>query len=79
MAEPTEDPKYSYCETVHAGPFSLWHIRPLSSIGRKLGGGADTKSLCGKTVSWDRPMDVSRDVEACRSCLAVYRSLQKDS
>ena len=42
--------KYSFCETTAS---YLWHIRPLSDAGRKLGGGADTETLCGLMPSWD--------------------------
>ena len=37
--------RYSFCESVTGiGPR---HIRKLTSVGRKLGGGIDTPSLCG--------------------------------
>jgi hypothetical protein len=45
--------KYAFCETVTAGPLSKWHIRKLSDKGPKFGGGADTLSLCGTTITWD--------------------------
>ena len=41
-------PKYSFCEGVHAGPRSPWHIRKLSREGLKPSGGLDTTTLCGK-------------------------------
>ena len=41
-------PDYSFCEGIMAGPRSPWHIRRLSSEGRKLTGGIDTPSLCGR-------------------------------
>jgi hypothetical protein len=47
-----EKPKYAFCESVHAGPLARWHIRKLSDVGLKLGGGIDTASLCGRV----RPM-----------------------
>lgn len=76
---------YSFCETVTAGPLSKWHIRPLTKVGKKLGGGADTPALCGRTVSWDLNPPVAQfvdDVEhgagfgICPTCLEIYRDRQ---
>jgi hypothetical protein len=40
--------EYSFCESVIGiGP---WHIRTLSDAGRKLSGGIDTPSLCGRVA-----------------------------
>ena len=50
-------PEYAFCETVHASALSPWHIRKLTEQGKKLGGGADTPSLCGLKVSWDLRTD----------------------
>ena len=45
---------FSFCESVHAGPRSPCHILRLTEEGRKLGGGIDTSSLCGRVkVGWD--------------------------
>lgn len=45
---------YSLCESVHATGRSLWHIRPLTDKGKFLGGGIDTKCLCGAVKrGWD--------------------------
>ena len=75
---------YSFCESVHATPYSKWHIRKLTNVGKKLGGGADTKSLCGRDVNWDLSIDIgkfnlenSKDEAqlwtiACPVCLEVY-------
>jgi hypothetical protein len=65
---------YSFCESVWAGSRSRWHIRKLSEKGRMLGGGADTKALCGKTVSWDllAPFIVGR-YPVCEKCEQAYR------
>jgi hypothetical protein len=40
-------PKFSYCESTTASSLSPVHIRELTSVGRKLGGGIDTPSFCG--------------------------------
>lgn len=37
---------HSFCESIHASSSSPWHIRKLTSKGRKLGGGIDTPTLC---------------------------------
>ena len=72
-------PQYSFCESSHAGPFSPWHIRKLKEAGRKLGGGADTPSLCGKKVAWDLKSEVTHIGRAlaggghvCNECSEVY-------
>lgn len=74
---------YSFCESVHASGRSRWHIRRLTEKGKKLGGGIDTKSLCGVvTVGWDLGVDfenvdtfASRGV-VCPACLSEYRCQQ---
>jgi thymidine phosphorylase len=66
---------YSFCESTAAGSLSLWHIRKLTSVGRKLGGGADTESLCGKRMSWDVGVEMTKrhlDVNTCKKCLKIY-------
>jgi hypothetical protein len=67
-------PKYSYCETVTAGSTTPWHIRVLSDKGKKLGGGADTPALCGRTVAWDLNVDITTMnlTGACTKCREVY-------
>jgi hypothetical protein len=35
-------PEYAFCESALASSLSPWHIRKLSGVGRKLGGGIDT-------------------------------------
>ena len=52
--------KYAFCETVTAGGTTPWHIRQLTEKGPKFGGGADTKSLCGREVAWDLGVSDSR-------------------
>ena len=56
MSDPTAE--YSYIEFVHATSTSPWHIRVLTDVGKKLGGGIDTPSLCGtKYNGWDMRHD----------------------
>lgn len=67
-------PEYSYCETPTAGSATPWHIRKLTGKGRRLGGGADTPSLCGRKVAWDlTPPVVDGTTRICSGCLALYR------
>ncbi len=65
---------HAFCEADTAGPFSPWHIRLLTDAGLKLGGGADTESLCGRRVSWDRKIAISPRLlrEACLNCSRLY-------
>jgi len=51
--EKKPDRKFSYCEPVTASSIPNWHIRKLGKRGLRPTGGADTKSLYGKEVSWD--------------------------
>lgn len=70
--------EYSFCEPVNAVVGNLWHIRRLTEIGRKFGGGADTLSLCGRTVAWDMnvPFDTDRyRLVLCRKCLAAFKEI----
>ncbi len=67
--------QYSFCENAHAGPFSKWHIRGLTEKGRKLGGGADTKSLCDRPVHWDLAIEITDHhltVSTCEKCKKGY-------
>lgn len=69
-------PEFSFCEGVWASSFSPWHIRQLTAAGKKLGGGADTKSLCGREMSWDLETEIGEhrlSVLTCQKCLAEYR------
>ena len=69
----------SFCESVSAGPRSLWHIRLLSGAGRKLGGGIDTVSLCGRVKNgWDLDVDLTDfhlAKNTCKDCLKAYREI----
>lgn len=74
-------PKYAFCETVHASGTSPWHIRELTSAGKKLGGGADTLALCGRKASWDLisdppPAAVNMPEHVCSECWEFYRDLE---
>ena len=64
---------YSFCESVHAGNLSPWHLRRLTDQGMKLPGGIDTSSLCGRVKSpygWDLNVPVSlTHPSACKECL----------
>ena len=71
-------PEYSFCESVHATSISPWCIRKLTDIGRKLGGGVDTESLCGrveKVKGWDLSVELDNhhlNNNACKKCLEIY-------
>jgi hypothetical protein len=71
--------EYSFCEAATAGSISRWHIRPLTSIGKKLGGGADTLALCGRQVSWDVNCNVHPAAleGACPACAEIYRAREE--
>jgi len=64
---------YSFCETVAA---HLWHIRVLSSLGVKYGGGADTPTLCGLDAAWDLHAKITdktlNAIGICRFCREKY-------
>lgn len=71
---------YSFCEPSTAGPCAPWCIRKLTASGRKLGGGVDTPSLCGRvslpSVGGVGGCDIRVPVEmdqpsACKKCVAV--------
>ena len=60
---------YAYCESVSASALSPHHIRKLTDVGLKLGGGVDTPTLCGKDIhitnGWDTsPVEATDDVYA---------------
>ena len=71
--------EYSFCETATAGGASPWHIRTLTGIGRKLGGGADTPSLCGRQVAWDIGVELTEHHvgHCCPKCRAIFESRRK--
>jgi len=57
--------KYAFCESSTAGSLAPWHMRPLTLKGKKLSGGIDTRSLCGRASpstengvgGWDLEVD----------------------
>lgn len=68
----------SFCESVHASGYSRWHIRGLTEAGRKLGGGIDTPSLCGRvTKGWDLnvPITPQHANHTCSACWDEYAKL----
>lgn len=72
---------FSFCESVHAGPSSPWHLRRLTVNGRKLGGGIDTRSLCSAVeVGWDLAVEITEHhlSHACPRCVSEYRRITKE-
>jgi hypothetical protein len=71
-------PRYSFCESVFASGYSLWHIRELTDSGQFLGGGIDTPSLCGHVKAdggWDLAVDLTDfhlENNTCKQCLSIY-------
>ena len=65
---------YAFCETQVAGPQSPWHIRRLTHVGKKLGGGADTLALCGTKVAWDLNAEITYHQlqSCCAACARAY-------
>lgn len=65
---------FSFCEPVTATGQSRWHIRPLTDVGPKFGGGADTKALCGREVAWDLQVAITEHhlSHACPVCAEEY-------
>jgi hypothetical protein len=75
-------PLYSFCETVTATAISYWHIRKLTEKGQKFGGGADTKALCGKEVSWDLRVRFDAHCGAdycCPECFEIYEVMEREN
>jgi hypothetical protein len=68
---------YSFCESVHASGRSPWHIRALTTKGKRLGGGVDTTSLCGLVkppAGWDLETDFTESwTGVCKNCVAAYK------
>lgn len=76
------NPVYSFCESVHASSISPWHLRKLTEVGQKLGGGVDTPSLCGRVKErqgWDLDVEITEHHlgHACPTCVAAYRVAQR--
>ena len=70
--------KYSFCENVHSGPLSRWHIRKLTDKGKKFGGGADTLSLCEKQVHWDLGVGLTKFNLANNACLKCLEKFEEE-
>ena len=70
--------QYSFCETVTAGGKTPWHIRSLTSVGKRLGGGADTPALCGRVVAWDLSVDITGHhlTHCCKACAHLFEALE---
>lgn len=69
---PDQSDTYSYCETLAA---YSWHIRPLTSKGKKFGGGADTLALCGAKASWDLIAPITlRSLQSSSICATCRRN-----
>ena len=80
----TGDFGFAYCESIYANGETPWHIRKLTKKGKRLGGGADTKALCGRYVAWDltKPFDqdeVSKkpDSRCCPQCLVSLQAIER--
>lgn len=55
---------------------SRWHIRRLTHVGKKLGGGADTPSMCNVKVAWDLNVEITFHhlQNCCPTCAEAYRN-----
>ena len=72
---------YSFCESVHATSTSPWHLRKMTSEGKKLGGGIDTPSLCGLIKQgWDLQVGLTEHhiKHACPKCREIYEEEARD-
>lgn len=69
---------FSFCESVHASGRSPWHLRKLTAVGPKFGGGIDTPSLCGLVkppMGWDVKVEITEHHlgHSCQECVRAYR------
>lgn len=75
--------KISYCESVYATGTSPWHLRRLTAAGRKLGGGVDTASLCGRVqppYGWDLESKVDLlKGSVCLACVAALCAAEREA
>ena len=69
----TLDSRHAFCEWAGASGGSRYHIRTLTTKGKKLGGGADTLALCGREVAWDLAIDIAREEHVCQKCSDLFR------
>jgi len=73
--------KFAFCEIQYATATSPWHIRQLTDSGLKLGGGADTKALCGRKVAWDLKVEINHhhlQFNCCRQCVQAFIGEKND-
>ena len=70
--------EFAFCESVRATSTSPWHIRKLTDQGLKTGGGADTKALCGREVSWDLDVEMTtlNFTVACPVCGVEFNRIK---
>jgi hypothetical protein len=67
---------YRFCESVAATGAGPWHIRKLGPKGVMLGGGIDTRSLCGHVrIGWDLDVELTDHHlgHSCKECVRLYR------
>lgn len=71
--------KLSFCESVAATGYDNWHLRLLTGVGPKYGGGIDTPSLCGHVImGWDLEVPLNAhhlEKSTCPSCLERAKQL----
>lgn len=74
LAHPKIEKHFAFCETQYATGTTPWHIRELTDHGRKLGGGADTRSLCDREVAWDLEVEITQLnlTVACPTCSTLF-------
>lgn len=70
--------KFAFCESVTID--TPWHIRILTSNELKVGGGVDTKALCGKEVYWDLLTEITPHhlTHCCRKCAEKFKEKSND-
>ena len=72
--------RFAFCESVNATGTSPWHIRQLTTKGLKIGGGTDTKSLCGREMGWDLEVKItSHHLNLNHCCSKCAEKFQKDT
>lgn len=87
VSSASDSTAFSFCESITASGQSRWHIRPLTEVGRKLGGGIDTAALCGFPKprqsppgegegcgGWDLNVDITDLTHCCPTCADAYRT-----
>lgn len=76
--------KFSLCEPSCAIANGIWHIRRLTKVGQKLGGGIDTPSLCGHVKTkqgWDLETEICQELFnkrwICKGCWEEYQKIKE--